>query len=112
MKRLLKSTAICLTATVLSTVVVATEMTSVQGQVTFSQGDFLLVTDNQRIELTGMSRDELNLYSGQEVTITGEAHNDEGAAEMMEVYKIQLDRQGELVTLYDWDVVNNELYEN
>lgn len=112
MKSLLKSTAICLTASLLATVAVATEMKSIQGQVTFTQGDFHLVTDKQSIELTGMSRDELNLYSGQEVTITGESHSDEGAAEMMEVYKIQLEKQGELVTLYDWEVVNNELYEN
>jgi hypothetical protein len=112
MKSLLKSTAICLTATVLATVAMATEMKSLQGKVTFTQGDFLLITENQRIVLTGLSRDELNLYSGQNVMITGEAHNDEGVTEMMEVYKIQLEKQGELVTLYDWDVVNNELYEN
>jgi hypothetical protein len=42
---------------------------------------------------------------------SGQCHRDENI-DMMEVYKIQLDSQGDLVTTYDWEVVNNELYEN
>lgn len=112
MKTLLKTASIFLSSAVLATAVNATDMTTIEGLVTFDQGDFHLVTATDRIILTGMSRDELSLYSGQAAIITGEAHTDDGEAGMMEVYKIQLEKQGQLVTLYDWDVVNKELYEN
>jgi hypothetical protein len=87
-------------------------LTTIQGLVTFDQGNFHLMTATDRITLTGLSRDELNLYSGQAAIISGETHTNEDNSEVMEVYKIQLEKQGQLVTLYDWEVVNNELYEN
>ncbi|GEM_PF-2446079 len=112
MKTLLKSAAIFINTAVFSAAAFANEMTTIQGTVTFEQGDFHLVSEHSDVILTGMSRDELNLYSGQTTIITGEAHSDDGDADMMEVYKIQLEKAGQLVTLYDWDIVNNELYEN
>lgn len=112
MKTILKSAATFLSTAVLATAVNATEMSTIEGLVAFDQGNFHLITETQSITLTGMSRDELNFYTGQKAIITGEAHSDEGEADAMEVYKIQLEKQGELVTLYDWEVVNNELYEN
>jgi len=112
MKTWLKTATLLINAAVFATAAHATEMTTLQGQVSFQQGDFHLISDNSNMILTGMSRDELNLYSGQSTIITGEVHRDEGDTDMMEVYKIQLEKQGELVTLYDWEVVNNELYEN
>lgn len=107
-----KTAALLISSAALAAAVQATEMTTLEGQVSFQQGDFHLVSENSDMILTGMSRDELNLYSGQATIITGEIHRDEGDTDMMEVYKIQLEKQGELVTLYDWEVVNNELYEN
>jgi hypothetical protein len=112
MKKILKSATTFLSTAVLATAVNATEMSTIEGLVAFDQGNFHLITETQSITLTGMSRDELNFYTGQKAIITGEAHSDEGEADAMEVYKIQLEKRGELVTLYDWEVVNNELYEN
>jgi hypothetical protein len=112
MKTWLKTATLVISSAVLATAVQATEMTTRKGQISFQQGDFHLVSENSSLILTGMSRDELNLYSGQSTIITGEVHSDEGDTGMMEVYKIQLEKQGKWVTLYDWEIVNNELYEN
>ncbi len=112
MKTIIKPSVIFLAAAAFATASYATEMTSIEGIVTFDQGDFYLVSENDNIMLTGMSRDDLNLYSGQATIITGEAHSDEGDVDMMEVYKIQSEKKGQIVTLYDWEIVNNELYEN
>lgn len=112
MKTILKSVSFFLSTAVFATAVSASDMTTLEGLVSFDQGNFHLVTSTDRITLTGMSRDELNLYSGKTATITGETHTSENNSAVMEVYKIQLEEQGRLITLYDWEVVNNELYEN
>jgi hypothetical protein len=112
MKAILKSASIFLSTAALAAAVNASDMTTIEGRVTFDQGDFHLVTNSDRIILTGLSRDELSFYAGQAAIITGETHRNDGETGAMEVYKIQLEKQGELVTLYDWEVVNNELYEN
>ena len=112
MKKIIKSSVTFLAAAAFATASLATEMTSVEGIMTFDQGDFYLVSENDNIMLTGMNRDELNLYAGLTTIITGEAHSDEGDVDMLEVYKIQSEKKGQIVTLYDWEIVNTELYEN
>jgi len=79
-----------------------------EGIISFDKGSYQLVATDKQQQLTGLSMDELRAFEGLAVTITGELA-DNGK---LEIYKIQQSVEGELVTAYDWDLVNNELYEN
>ena len=79
-----------------------------EGIVSFEKGSYQLMTADKQQALSGLSMDELRAFEGLAVTISGELA-DNGK---LEIYKVQQSVAGELVTAYDWDLVNNELYEN
>lgn len=79
-----------------------------EGIVSFEKGAYQLVSTENKQALSGLSMDELRAFEGLSVTVSGELA-DNGK---LEVYKVQQSVAGELITAYDWEVVNNELYEN
>jgi len=84
------------------------EIKVMEGIVTFEKGAYQLATADSKQALAGMKMDELRAYEGLSVIISGEMA-DNGK---LEIYKVQQSVEGQLVTSYDWELVNNELYEN
>jgi hypothetical protein len=82
---------------------VASEMTTLEGKVSFDKGQYQI--DN--VKLTGLSLSELRQYEGQVVKIAGEKTH-----EHLNIYKVFMKTENGYETSYDWDVVNSEQYEN
>ena len=88
---------------VLSISAMASEMTIMEGKVSFDKGQYQI--DN--VKLTGLSLSELRQYEGHMVKIAGEKTH-----EHLNIYKVFLKTENGYETSYDWDVVNSEQYEN
>ena len=95
-------------AVVMTATAAQAEVQVVEGIVTFEKGAYQLETSEHKQALTGLSMNELRAYEGLSVIISGEI-TDNGK---LEVYKVQQSVEGKLTTSYDWELVNNELYEN
>lgn len=106
MKLLLSAVAAASLTLSLSTT--ASNLDTIEGSVSFVKGDYYLVSDkNTKQRLTGMSRQELRAYEGKKIKIAGETKSDS-----VDIYKIFVKTESGYETSYDWDVVNQELYNN
>ena len=84
------------------------DMVEVEGIIAFDKGNYQLVSVDNTQTLTGLSLDELRAFEGTSVVISGEMTD----KNKLEIYKVQQSVQGEMITAYDWDLVDAELYEN
>jgi len=90
-------------ALVLSISSMASEMTMLEGKVLFDKGHYQI----NNVKLTGLSLTELRQYEGHTVKMAGEKTSGN-----LDIYKVFVKTQNGYETSYDWDVVNNEQYEN
>lgn len=86
----------------------ASNLETIEGSVSFVKGDYYLVSDkNTKQRLTGLNRQELRAYEGKNIKVAGETKSDS-----VEIYKIFVKTENGYEASYDWDVVNQELYNN
>jgi len=90
-------------ALVLSISSMASEMTMLEGKVLFDKGQYQI----NNVKLIGLSLTELRQYEGHTVKMAGEK-----TSEHLNIYKVFVRTENGYETSYDWDVVNNEQYEN
>ena len=105
---MIRSISAVLLAGAISASAIAGEVVSQEGIINFSKGTYQLVSADKHTVLTGLSNQDLRGYEGLSVVLTGEL-TESGA---LEIYKVQQRKDGALVTSYDWELVNNDLYEN
>ena len=90
-------------ALILPMIASASEMTIVEGKVSFNKGQYQI----NGVKLIGLSLSELSQYEGQTVEIIGVK-----TYEHLNINKVFLKTENGYEASFDWDMVNSELYEN
>lgn len=85
----------------------ASSLTTMEGKVIFSKGEYHLVNDKQSRILTGLTNQQLRHYEGLTIKAVGEL-----ADSSLEIYKVFTKTAAGYESTYDWDVVNQDLYTN
>lgn len=85
----------------------ASEMTTVEGTVSFDQGQYFVQGKDMRTALSGMDMAQLRAYEGKAVKVAGEQK-----VQSLDVYKIFVKKGDAYEASYDWEVVNQDLYSN
>lgn len=85
----------------------ASTLTTKEGKVAFSKGEYQLVNAQQASKLIGLSNQQLRHYEGRIVKVAVD-ETERG----LEVYKVFVKTADGYETSYDWDVVNQDLYSN
>ena len=90
----------------LTTLAHASDLQEYQGTLVFDKGTYLLIQGDKQRPLTGLSLAQFRHFEGQQVKLFAQQQ-----AGGLEIYKV-LRKQGQTyVAVYDWDVVNSNLYE-
>lgn len=90
----------------LSLAVHAVDIQEYEGKLTFEKGAYVLQQSRAKQFLSGLSLAQLRHFEGQQVKIFAHA-SEQG----LEIYKVLRKQGQEYVAAYDWEVVNNDLYE-
>lgn len=78
-----------------------------QGVIERQGSHFYVVSQNNKTQLTGMQFNDLLRYEGLKVEISGET-----SAKGLDVYKLHIFTQGKKKQVYDWETINQMLYES
>lgn len=89
----------------LSSQVMASNLETLEGKVTFEKGQYFLMTAKNKHELSGLSLQQLRQYEGRTIKVAGEV-----SEKQIEIYKLFVKTESGYESSYDWDVVNQELY--
>lgn len=84
----------------------AADIEQYTGTLKFEKGAYVLQQGSTQYALTGLSLTKLRHFEDQQVKIYAKSSD-----KSLEIYKL-LRKQGEAYeSVYDWDVVNNDLYQ-
>ncbi|NVK38666.1 MAG: hypothetical protein HWE18_12135 [Gammaproteobacteria bacterium] len=83
----------------------AAALTSKEGKIVFSKGEYQLISGEKASKLIGLTNQQLRQYEGRTVKVAVD-DTDRG----LEVYKVFVKTPDGYEASYDWDVVNQDLY--